>query len=405
MPPANSRRNPHRATCIQLLPGYRPAAANSPEPENALAAKKTQSKRAHPVAGLFPLLEGDEFDALVEDIREHGLLEPIWLDSHGRVLDGRNRQRACRKAGVEPEYRTWEGEGSEIDFVVSQNIRRRHMDAGQLAAVSLDLLPAYEKEAKKRQGTRSDLDDNIPERFPEGGEARDHVAKLTGANPHYISDCKKIKEQDRDLFKQVRSGAKSIPEAKRELRQRDKAKRVEEIQSQTTGPVDSKGPFEVLYADPPWRYDHSPQGGDSRKVENHYPTMDLEAIKGLSVPAADDSVLFLWATSPKLVEALKVMEAWGFQYRTCMVWTKDRPGMGYYARQQHELLLIGKRGDLKAPDPEDRPSSLIEAPRGKHSEKPGEVYQLLERMYPLGTKVELFARNERDGWACWGNQV
>jgi N6-adenosine-specific RNA methylase IME4 len=80
--------------------------------------------------------------------------------------------------------------------------------------------------------------------------------------------------------------------------------------------------------------------------------------------------------------------------------------MGYYFRQRHELLLIGKRGrGLSMPEPTDRPDSVIEAERGKHSEKPALVYEHLERMFPIATKVELFARTRRDGWAAWGNQA
>ena len=133
--------------------------------------------------------------------------------------------------------------------------------------------------------------------------------------------------------------------------------------------------------------------------------MSLAEIKRLDVPACDDAVLFLWATSPKLEEALEVLKAWGFQYRTCMVWVKDKIGMGYYARQRHELLLIGKRGNLPVPDPEDRPDSVVMAPRAGHSEKPEVFYEVIERMYPTCERVELFARHPRDGWAAWGNQA
>jgi N6-adenosine-specific RNA methylase IME4 len=116
-------------------------------------------------------------------------------------------------------------------------------------------------------------------------------------------------------------------------------------------------------------------------------------------------VLFLWANSALLPEAVAVMEAWDFNYKTQAVWVKDKIGMGYYFRQQHELLLVGTRGHLPAPEPEDRPSSLISAPRTAHSTKPVEAYEVIERMYPHLAKVELFARQPRDGWASWGNQL
>lgn len=166
----------------------------------------------------------------------------------------------------------------------------------------------------------------------------------------------------------------------------------------------AEGTFSVLYADPPWRYEHN-ETPDLRAVENQYPTMTAEEIAALDVPAASDAVLFLWATNPKLIEALAVMDAWGFDYRTNACWVKDRFGMGYYVRGQHELLLIGKRGEIRAPEPADRPSSVLAADRREHSRKPDEFYDLIERMYPEHSKVELFARRPRGGWESWGNQL
>jgi len=135
--------------------------------------------------------------------------------------------------------------------------------------------------------------------------------------------------------------------------------------------------------------------------------MTLEAICQLPVPAAPDAVLFLWATSPKLAEAMQVIDRWDFSYRTCAVWDKERMGMGYYFRQQHELLLVAARGTLPVPEPSDRPPSVIRLPRGAHSDKPAIVYGLIERMYPTFTaddRLELFARQSRAGWTMWGNE-
>lgn len=165
------------------------------------------------------------------------------------------------------------------------------------------------------------------------------------------------------------------------------------------------GPFAVVLADPPWRYEFSET--DSRKLENQYETMDLPQIKALgeTLPLEDDAVLFLWGTSPKLPEALAVMEAWGFTYVTCAVWVKPSIGAGYWFRQRHELLLVGKCGAPPVPLAKIRPDSVIEAARGKHSEKPQRVYELIEQMCPGLAKVELFGRGQRDGWVVWGDQA
>jgi N6-adenosine-specific RNA methylase IME4 len=167
--------------------------------------------------------------------------------------------------------------------------------------------------------------------------------------------------------------------------------------------VTAAGPFDVIYSDPPWRYQFAET--DNRAIENHYPTMDLEAICQLNPPAHEDAVLFLWATATKIDEALRVMAAWGFDYKTSMVWIKDKIGMGYYVRNQHELLLIGKRGELPVPEPANRPPSILTAHRGVHSKKPDEFYTLIESMYPGRAYAEIFARQTRPGWFSWGNQL
>lgn len=160
--------------------------------------------------------------------------------------------------------------------------------------------------------------------------------------------------------------------------------------------------YAVILADPAWEYDFSLS--DSRQIKNQYLPSSLADMKRLRVPAAEDSVLFMWATSPKLDQAIELIGAWGFEYKTCMVWVKDQIGMGYYARQKHELLLIAARGGLELPDPSIRPESVFYAPRTEHSEKPEESYVLIETMYPTYNKLEMFARGHREGWEVWGDE-
>src|SRR5208282_644580 len=131
------------------------------------------------------------------------------------------------------------------------------------------------------------------------------------------------------------------------------------------------GTYSVIYADPPWRYDFSKSG--SRKIENQYPTMAVEEICALTIPAADNAVLYLWATAPKLLWALAVMKAWGFTYKTQAVWDKEIAGMGYWFRGQHEILLVGTKGRFSPPPQAERVSSVIRERRSKHSKKPAGV--------------------------------
>jgi len=107
----------------------------------------------------------------------------------------------------------------------------------------------------------------------------------------------------------------------------------------------TNGLYNVILCDPPWRYDFAET--KNREIENQYPTMTIEEMKALEIPADKDSVMFMWATAPKLKEAIGVLETWGFEYKTCAVWDKELIGMGYWLRGQHELLLIGTKYPLR----------------------------------------------------------
>ena len=106
----------------------------------------------HTITNIFPMMAEEEFKDLVEDIRKHGLREPIWIWK-GEIVDGRNRYLACEKAGVEPQFREWDGEGSLVEFVVSLNLHRRHLSQSQKAMISENMLPFLEEEAKWRSPT------------------------------------------------------------------------------------------------------------------------------------------------------------------------------------------------------------------------------------------------------------
>ncbi len=164
--------------------------------------------------------------------------------------------------------------------------------------------------------------------------------------------------------------------------------------------------YGVIYADPPWKFaPYSNVTGMDRAADNHYPTMDVGGIMALPVPSADDAVLFLWATVPMLVEAIEVLEAWGFEYKSGFVWVKDRIGTGYWARNRHELLLIGTKGKIPAPAMGQQFDSVIDAPVGDHSAKPFAVHEMIEEMFPSLPRIELFAREQFEGWDAWGNEI
>ena len=165
------------------------------------------------------------------------------------------------------------------------------------------------------------------------------------------------------------------------------------------------GPFSVVLADPPWKFASNSKAHPGRNAMRHYQTMPTAEICALAVPAAKDAVLLLWATSPMLPQALEVMEAWGFRYKSQAVWVKSRIATGYWARNRHELLLIGTRGRIPCPKPTLFPDSVIEAATREHSRKPDIVRERIEAAFPGLPKLEMFARSRRDGWAAYGNEI
>lgn len=171
--------------------------------------------------------------------------------------------------------------------------------------------------------------------------------------------------------------------------------------------------YQVIYADPPWQYDFSQS--KARQIENQYPTMTTPEICSLEVPADSNAVLFLWATAPKLEDGLAVMKAWGFIYKSHAIWDKKQIGMGYWFRGRHELLLVGTKGKFSPPPQAHVIDSVIVSARQEHSKKPSYVRDKISEWYPDQSRVELFARPDRqlnlegkntfDGWDTWGNEV
>ena len=165
--------------------------------------------------------------------------------------------------------------------------------------------------------------------------------------------------------------------------------------------------YKTIYADPPW----PERGGGKikRGADRHYALMTVKEIMALPVAdlAEDNCHLYLWATNNYLPDALRVMAAWGFAYKTTITWGKDRFGLGQYFRGQTEHCLFGVRGHLpyKLNDGKrQQGTTLILAPRREHSRKPDEMRTMIERVsYP--PYIELFARQSAPGWDVWGNEA
>jgi N6-adenosine-specific RNA methylase IME4 len=178
--------------------------------------------------------------------------------------------------------------------------------------------------------------------------------------------------------------------------------------------------YKVIYADPPWRYATWSHRGQGKGASQHYTCMSLTDICELPVAslAADDAALFMWVTQPMLPEALKVVESWGFTFKTvAFVWIKMPPcwtvesgrirprlGLGYHTRSGAEQCWLATRGKGYKRQAQGI-EQVVHAPLREHSRKPDEVIERIDRLVGDVPRIELFARSTRAGWDCWGLEV
>lgn len=178
---------------------------------------------------------------------------------------------------------------------------------------------------------------------------------------------------------------------------------------------DTNNKYKIIYADPPWQYKVWSRKGLGRSAESHYNTMNIQDIINMKDTIKNisdkDCILFLWVTFPCLKEGIKVMEEWGFKYKTCaFVWVKKNKksdslfwGMGYWTRANVELCLIGTKGTIKRQNAGVH--QVIYTPIEEHSKKPDIVRDKIVELVGNMPRIELFARQEKEKWDCWGNEV
>src|ERR1700730_3612753 len=337
---------------------------------------------------------------LAESIEEVGLLHPVVVTPEGRLIAGQRRLEACRllewtdvPVTVVDLYQAARGEAHE-------NFVRKDLLLSEIVALKRAIEPLERREPRERQAHQTGT--GHPATVAEGqvrssGDARDKIARYLGVGRTTIERAEAVVEAAEEnpeefgyLVDQMdRSG--KIAGAYRRLEVLKQARDLE-----TATPELPTGPFQVIVADPPWRYE---TGNDLP-----YPTMAIEEIKAMPVQdfADENSILWLWTTTAHLRVAFDIVEAWGFEYRTLLTWAKDRMGTGEWLRGQTEHCMLAVRG--KPVFLHGSHTTLLDAARREHSRKPEEFYALVEATCP-GSKVELFCRQRGQGWKGYGNET
>lgn len=377
-----------------------------------------QDFQIHDAAYLFPEMSEPEFEELKQDIRKHGQQVPILL-YHGKVVDGRHRLRACAELGIVPRFEEMlAANDAEVNqTVVSINLHRRHLSESQRALIAARMTNSavgtnqHTAGAVSQQQVANELGISV-DSVLRGKKVITHGApelvQAVAAGKINISSAAKLatlaKADQAQLnfedIKAIQDASKAINKAKFEARRQERLQEIEAKRANNKPLEASLGTFSVIYADPPWNY--------MGELAVGYPCMTTQAICDMPIAeiCAEDAVLLMWCSSSLLDDALQVVDAWGFTFKTSAIWDKNVAGQGAYFRQAHEVLMIGVKGNVPEVPYSARPSSVLKFPRQEHSRKPVELYQLIDDMYPELNKIELFCRGEPHGdkWTGWGNE-
>jgi N6-adenosine-specific RNA methylase IME4 len=407
-------------------------------------------------SGLIPALLPDEFVQLEANILRDGCRDPlsVWKNNGDCVLlDGHNRLKICEKHGK--EYKTTEIEISDRDhaklWIAERQLGRRNLTDDQRSVVANDVREFQSEIARKERAVKARevggkatpqqekerLSAKLTEKRKPSApkDTRKAVAREAKLPERKIRLAQEIKKAAPEVSQMVRAGRVSLVEGKRiaslppmqrqtaldavqsgsdvrtAIRSAKKTEYVRKISA--AKPKKLEGTYRIIYADPPWKYVGLNQADEYGHAERHYECLDDEQLKSYKVGgirlvkeiADENSVLFLWVTSPLLARCFAIIDAWGFSYKSSFVWDKVKHNMGHYNSVRHEFLLICTRGSC-TPDSGKLIDSVQSIERtDKHSEKPEEFRRIVESMYDHGRRLELFRRGDAPkGWDVEGNE-
>lgn len=352
-------------------------------------------KEIHELAMLIPEMAAGEYTELVKDIADNGLIEPITL-YEGKILDGRHRYRACMELGLRPDYEQLEG-GDALQFVISKNLHRRHLDETQRGLIASRLANMTKTDAaNKRWNATANL--QLHKKF-EVAEA----AEMLNVSPRTVAIIKAVEREMPELIPQMEAGTLTAHAAykavKKKRREAIIEEQVKEIEMNLYQPP--TGLYDVIAIDPPWPYG-TKYDPDGRRAANPYPEMSLEEIGAIKLPSSDNCVLWLWTTHKFMKHSFELLERWGFRDVAIVTWVKSRMGLGSWLRSQSEFCIMAVKGSPLINLTNQ--TTVIYGDMREHSRKPDEFYEMVDGLC-AGYKIDWFSREKRDGWAQFGNDM
>lgn len=367
---------------------------------------ETTEYQSHEYADLFPMMNETDFSALVRNMQTDGYNEdqPIIL-LNGKILDGRNRYKASRQAGVKPVFSQYTGI-NPLKYVLDRNLTRRHLNESQRAVIAerlANMVHGGDRRSESFQSANWQIESGPQLSITQ-------AAELMSTSPRSAHRVRSVREHAPELIDKIMSGEMTVTaathivkEQEREQRREDNRKKIERVSEpeKVVQVIDAK--YATIVIDPPWDWGDEGDQDQFGRARPDYSTMSISQLEQLNVQGlADvDCHLYLWITNRSLPKGFRLLECWGFRYITTLTWVKPSFGMGNYFRGQTEHVLFGVKGSqlLKRKDV----GTVFHANRGPggHSSKPVEFLELVESCSP-GPYLEMFSRSHRKGWVTWG---
>jgi len=354
---------------------------------------------------LIPPLSTDEYLQLEANLVESGIREPIstWKDT---IIDGHNRYELAQKHNLPfpTEEYDFTNENDAIQWIINNQLGRRNLLPWHRSKLALELKPIIAEKGKERQSAAGApllqnsvkapptdekvLLQNSAKALAEPVDTRKELAGIAGVSHDTIARVEKILQTGTPkTLEQLELGEISINKAYQEVR-------AQERKSETaTSAIALNNTFNVIYVNAPW-------DADKRPAE-----ITFDDAKNLKIPTEEDAVLFLWSSSPNLEKSLRLMNAWGFKYKTNLIWDKTENHANAFIRGQHNILLIGIKGKFPLPDVTTGISSVYREESNDHSDKPKWFYEQIEKFYPNGKFLEIFSSQAFNSkWNIWENK-
>lgn len=397
---------------------------------------------AHPAANIFPMMDDVRLRELADDIRANGLRVPIQV-LDGKVIDGRNRLKACEIAEVQPRFEHIDAGSNPWQLAWALNGQRRDLTTDQryiLWAECAENDKAWQAEQRRIQeeanrkraeaareqiaAQQRDEDGKIkpgaatscgttrtpappkaaeqPKEEPKPTRTSDKKAEQANVDRGTVERNDWLKRHHPDLHQQVKEGKLTSSRARTIAKKQEKIAQLEDISAQEVKAAE--GVYDVIVLDPPWPMEKIERDVRPNQAAFDYPTMSEAELAALEIPAADDCHVWVWTTHKFLPMAFRLLDAWGLKYVCTFVWHKPGGFQPIGLPQYNcEFALYARKGAPVFLDTKAFPA-CFDAPRGEHSEKPEEFYEVIRRVTG-GRRLDMFNRRVIEGFDGWGNEA